>query len=223
MSPTPSDASSRGPYRVALPLPVPPPVSRAPLVASYVLSACALVATLSSLHVASTLSRVVSTSAASRRCPAAPAPPAPAAVGPVRAVEAIGPAPSSGREFEPGRRPALWGVRALGRGVYVVSRRSIDEALSARRPLVRRTVILPEARDGRVVGVRVYGIRRGDALAALGFADGDVILRVNGVEIASPDRCLEAYARLRRADRVTVAFERRGRPRSHVYAIVEGA
>ncbi len=50
-----------------------------------------------------------------------------------------------------------------------------------------------------------------------------MILRVNGVDIASPDRCLEAYARLRRADRVTVTFERRGRPRSHVYAIVEGA
>jgi S1-C subfamily serine protease len=66
-------------------------------------------------------------------------------------------------------------------------------------------------------------LRRGDALAAPGFADGDVILRVNGVEIASPDRCPEAYARLRRADRVTVTFERRGRRRSHVYALVEGA
>ena len=50
-----------------------------------------------------------------------------------------------------------------------------------------------------------------------------MILRVNGVEIASPDRCLEAYADLRRADRVTVTFERRGRRRSHVYALVEGA
>jgi general secretion pathway protein C len=222
MSPTPSDASSScGPYRVALPLPVPPPPSRAHLVASYVLSACALLATLSSLHVASTLSRVVSMSACPRRCPVPSATPAPAVVAPMRVMDAIGSA--SVHDFEPARPTALRGLRALGRGVYVVPRGSLDEALSAQRPLARRTVILPESRDGRVVGVRVYGIRRGDTLAALGFADGDVILRVNGVEIASPDRCLEAYARLRRADRVTVTFERRGRPRSHVYAIVEGA
>lgn len=221
MRPTPSDASSCGPYRVALPLPVPPPVSRAHLVASYVLSACALLATLSSLHVASTLSRVVSMSACPHRPAPAPAPPALPVAGPMRVMDAIG--PMSVHEFEPDRPAVLRGLRALGRGVYVIPRRSLDDALTARRPLARRTVILPEARDGRVVGVRVYGIRRGDTLAALGFADGDVILRVNGVEIASPERCLEAWARLRSADRVTVAFERRGRTRSHVYAIVEGA
>ncbi len=46
----------------------------------------------------------------------------------------------------------------------------------------------------------------------------------SGVQsVASPDRCLEAYTQLRNADRFEVSFERRGRLRSHIYAIVSGS
>jgi general secretion pathway protein C len=62
-------------------------------------------------------------------------------------------------------------------------------------------------------------VRPDDALARLGIADGDVILRVNGLAVASPDRCLEAYARLRAADRLTVEILRGGRGRTLVYVI----
>lgn len=102
----------------------------------------------------------------------------------------------------------------------MISRRAIDRALAGPETLSHRTRILPEVRDGRTVGVRVFGIRRGDVLSSLGFANGDVILRVNELEVASPDRCLEAYSRLRASDRLTVTYERGGRVRSHGYAIV---
>lgn len=111
-------------------------------------------------------------------------------------------------------------VRATGRGVFVVSRRSIDAMLERQQELMRSTRIVPVTRGGRVVGVRVFGIAPGDRLAGLGIANGDVIERINGYDVASPDRCLEAYARLRASNEVTVELERAGRRVWLVYVIV---
>ena len=216
-APSPGDAPPSSPYRVYPPLPVEPPPARSSL-ASHVLSACALMATLTSLHLSYSVARLTTVSASPRALPCAHAP-RPFATGvplPVSASAGL----ARVEPTAPSRASMHHGVRALGRGVYVVSRGAIDAALQGQRGLGRRTRIVPEIRDGRTVGVRVFGIRPGDSLSSLGFADGDVILRVGDVEVASPDRCLEAYTTLRAADRLMVSFERRGRARSHVYAIV---
>ncbi len=116
--------------------------------------------------------------------------------------------------------PASTGVRAIGRGLYAVSRQGLDAALNDQQALMRSTRILPVERGGRVVGVQVFGVRPGDLLARLGVESGDTILRLNQFDIASPDRCLEAYARLRASDEITVELERAGRRVSLRYVIV---
>ncbi len=114
----------------------------------------------------------------------------------------------------------LPGIRPLGRGVFVVTRGAVEAMLSDQSTLLRRVRIEPVSRAGRVVGVCVFGVGPGSLLAGLGLQSGDVILRVNGFEVASPDRCLAAYARLRTADTLTVTIERDGRPITLLYAIV---
>lgn len=227
-APSPDDATPPpyAPYRVAHPMPgARPPDWRWSSRASDALCALALLVTLTSLHLTCALVGVIHTSALQSARERAPTPCAPAAVGETtgRRPVPVAVASDTAAASAPTRPPPTRGIRAVGRGVFVVSRRAIDEAIAGPGALMRRTVILPESRGGRVVGVRVFGIRRGDLLAALGFASGDVILRVNGVEVASPDRCLEAYARLRAADELTVTFERRGRARSQIYVIVAEA
>lgn len=218
--PPPGDAPTPSPYRVYPPLPVEPAPPRSAL-ASHVLSACALMATLTSLHLSYSVARLT-TASASSRTPAFATPPRHYPAEPRLHPKApADPAAAARVEPQAPARAAMGhGVRSLGRGVYVVSRGALDDALEGRGGLGRRTRIVPETRDGRTVGVRVFGIHPGDSLSSLGFADGDVILRVGGVEVASPERCLEAYSALRAADRLTVSFERRGRVRSHVYAVV---
>ena len=120
-------------------------------------------------------------------------------------------APTERGEFAP---------RAVVPGVIVFRRADVDRWLQTGSALLRNTRIVPSLRDGRVVGVRVYGVRRGEALARLGLVDGDVIQRVNGLDIASPDRCLEAYARLRQSDEVVVDLVRRGRRLTLRYVLV---
>lgn len=71
---------------------------------------------------------------------------------------------------------------------------------------------VPESRFGEVVGVRLLRAPPGGSLQRLGFEAGDVLQTVNGYELASPDRALEAYAKLRSTDRYVAVVERRGVP-----------
>ena len=52
----------------------------------------------------------------------------------------------------------------------------------------------------------------GSLLDTLGMKDGDVMKSINGFDMSDPQKALEAYARLRSADRLTVAMERGGAP-----------
>jgi len=72
--------------------------------------------------------------------------------------------------------------------------------------------VVPEQQDGAIVGVRLFGIRPGSLLATLGLQSGDRLESINGLSVASPEEALEAYARLRTAERLNVRLSRSGKP-----------
>jgi len=49
-------------------------------------------------------------------------------------------------------------------------------------------------------------------LGSLGLENGDRLSRINGFDISDPQKALEAYAKLRMADHLTVSVNRRGKP-----------
>ena len=64
-----------------------------------------------------------------------------------------------------------------------------------------------------VCGYRgLFGIRPDTLLGKLGLQNGDRLEAINGFEMASPEKALEAYARLRTADSLAVKVTRRGAP-----------
>ena len=73
--------------------------------------------------------------------------------------------------------------------------------------------------NGRVIGVKVYGIRRSSLLGRLGVQNGDVLRTINGFDLSSPDSALEAYTKLREMDQFTIAMVRRGQPRNMDYSV----
>jgi general secretion pathway protein C len=82
-----------------------------------------------------------------------------------------------------------------------------------------RLRVVPEVEGGKVVGVRLLGISKGGLLGSLGFENGDSIRTVNGFDVTTPEKALQAYARLRTASRVKVELVRRGRPVTIEYLI----
>ena len=75
---------------------------------------------------------------------------------------------------------------------------------------MRQARIVPEQENGKVVGIRLFGVRPDTLLGMLGMENGDRLQNINGFDMTSPEKALEAYARLRTADHLTVAGQPQG-------------
>lgn len=95
---------------------------------------------------------------------------------------------------------------------FQIDRAVVDNILENQAQLMRTARIVPEQKDGKVVGIRLFGIRPETLLGKLGLQNGDRLEAINGFEMASPEKALEAYARLRTADSLAVKVTRRGNP-----------
>jgi general secretion pathway protein C len=84
---------------------------------------------------------------------------------------------------------------------------------------MRQARIVPEQENGRVVGIRLMGVRPDSLLSTLGMQNGDRLQTINGFEMASPEKALEAYARLRTADKLTISLNRGGKAMNLDYDI----
>ncbi|MDI3281808.1 type II secretion system protein GspC [Polyangium sp. 15x6] len=96
---------------------------------------------------------------------------------------------------------------------YVVERSVIDTILE--RPDLLGAARLVPAREGdRVVGMRVSGVRPGSLPSMLGLQNGDRLDSINGFETGDLTKMMEAFTRLRAADRLDVRIVRGGKPMS---------
>lgn len=95
----------------------------------------------------------------------------------------------------------------------------IDNILEHQAELMKSARIVPEQKDGKVLGIRLFGIRPETLLGTLGIQNGDRLESINGFNMGSPEKALEAYARLRTATSLNVKVSRKGAPVSIDYKI----
>jgi general secretion pathway protein C len=95
---------------------------------------------------------------------------------------------------------------------FNIERSVVDQILENQAEFMKSARIVPEKEDGKVVGIRLFGVRQDSLLGTLGLENGDRLQTINGFDMASPEKALEAYARLRTADRLTVTVNRKGKP-----------
>lgn len=134
------------------------------------------------------------------------APPAPEQPAPAAAAEAK-PKDTGGVPDDIAKR-----IQKVSDTEFHVDRAVVDNILENQAQLMRTARIVPEQKDGKVVGIRLFGIRPDTLLGKLGLQNGDRLEAINGFEMASPEKALEAYARLRTADSLAVKVTRRGAP-----------
>lgn len=79
--------------------------------------------------------------------------------------------------------------------------------------------IVPSFEKGRANGFKVLGIRPNSLYHKVGLRSGDVVVRINGLPIASADQALAAYDKLRGAKTLRLEIRRQGRPRHLTYRI----
>ena len=100
------------------------------------------------------------------------------------------------------------GIEKISDTKFSIQRSLVDKALANQGSLMRAARVIPHEENGRVVGVKLYGIRRNSLLGRLGVRNGDMLRTINGFSMTSPDTALEAYSRLRTADKLSLAIKR---------------
>ena len=100
-------------------------------------------------------------------------------------------------------------IRKLSDTEYEIERSGVDQIMDNQLELTKNVRLVPESKEGKVVGIRLFGIRPGSLPALLGLQNGDLLQSINGFSMASPESALQAYAQLPRASLLDVRLERR--------------
>ncbi len=113
----------------------------------------------------------------------------------------------------------LDGVRKLNDTRYEIDKAVIESSLSNLNTLATQARLVPSFKNGVANGFRLFQIQPGSLYSSIGIENGDVITRINGYEINSPDKALEIYQKLREASHVTLELDRGGQNIKKDYSI----
>lgn len=102
------------------------------------------------------------------------------------------------------------GIKAVSATERTMTRRAVDLFTEHHVALTKKIRVVPEEVGGKVVGLRLFGIRSDSLLAELGLENGDRLETINGKSIANPEQALQAYALLQKAKVIDLDLLRRG-------------
>jgi general secretion pathway protein C len=88
------------------------------------------------------------------------------------------------------------GIMRLDATKFLVERRVIDGVLEHLDNQMRRTRVVPYSKNGRVVGLTLFGVRPDSLFGYLGIENGDRVDSINGIAMSTPENVLAAYAGL---------------------------
>ncbi|HYS79628.1 MAG TPA: type II secretion system protein GspC [Anaeromyxobacteraceae bacterium] len=135
------------------------------------------------------------------------------------AAVAIAPPRSAGRAAEEEGPATADGVKKLADNKYEVKKKFIEDTLSDLNKIATQARIVPSFKNGVANGFKLFSIQPGSLYSAIGVENGDVIQRINGYEMNSPDKALEVYQKLRESQNIKIEIERNGQTVTKDYKV----
>jgi general secretion pathway protein C len=111
------------------------------------------------------------------------------------------------------------GIRAVSDTEYEVPRAEIDKTMSNLNDVAMQARIVPAFKDGQAQGFKLFSIRPDSLYTKIGIQNGDVIRRINGYDLNSPEKALEIYTKLKDTSRIDIELERNGQPVRKTYNV----
>lgn len=128
-------------------------------------------------------------------------------------------APPNTDEPPPPTPGDMTGVTKLSATEYKVERTEVDRVLANLNEVATQARIVPSFKNGKANGFKLFSIKPGSIYSKIGLENGDIIQKINGYDMNSPDRALEIYTKLRDATSLTIDIQRRGSNTTMNYAI----
>lgn len=121
---------------------------------------------------------------------------------------------SAASRRDKGRGPS----KSTARGSTItINRKDIQNSLKDINKLMSEVRIRPHFKDGQSDGLSVSRIKGGSIFSKLGLRNGDIVQKINGEPINSPDEVLALYEKLKSGSRVSLEVTRKGEPKTMNY------
>ncbi len=94
---------------------------------------------------------------------------------------------------------------------FAVDERTVDYLTENINKLISHVRIIPYFESGKPAGFRLAAIRPGSEFSMLGFSPGDIIKKVNGIPLTSPEKIYTIFQNLKDERKIEVDILRRGK------------
>jgi type II secretion system protein C len=106
------------------------------------------------------------------------------------------------------------GIQEIGEGEYVVDQKMLDELLSDPNELFTQARVIPQ--DD---GLRFFGIRPNSVFFKIGLRNGDVIHKINDVELNNVENAFRLFEELKGQSQFSIDLTRRGQRLTYEYTV----
>ncbi len=102
---------------------------------------------------------------------------------------------------------------------FEISREKLDSTLTDLNVILKQARAVPNIVNGKTQGFKIFAIRPNSIYRELGIQNGDVIERVNGNEINTPESALQLFQSLRTEANFSIDLVRRGQKQTFRYEV----
>ncbi len=110
-------------------------------------------------------------------------------------------------------------IRRVTDNKFVVDQREVAGSLENVNQLLTQARVVPVIDNGKTTGFRIFAITPSSLYEKIGLINGDVIQKINGVEIDDPNKFFQTYQNLKDEKNITVDIVRSGAKQSLSYEI----
>jgi len=110
-------------------------------------------------------------------------------------------------------------VNRIGENAFSLDEATVTQLTTNINQFMTQVRIIPYFEGNKSAGYRVAAIRPGSAFDQLGFRGGDIIQRINNLELSSPEKLYTIFQNLKDEKSVTVDILRQGQKSSLTYEI----
>ena len=110
-------------------------------------------------------------------------------------------------------------VTRISENTYSMDEAGLNQLTTNFNQFMTQVRLIPYFEGNKNAGYRLAAIRPGTAFEKMGFAGGDVIQAVNGIDLSSPERMFTIFQNLKDEKRVAVNILRQGQKTTLTYEI----
>lgn len=110
-------------------------------------------------------------------------------------------------------------IRQVSEGQWLLDRRELDDALKNLPQLLTKARVIPSFKDGQPDGFRIFAIAKDSLYAKIGLQNGDILHRINGVDVKSPQNFMKVIEQLKDESRINVDLVRNNQKETFSYEI----